>query len=74
MRRAGGRRDAHARAEAKAFVGFVSPWFIGFVLAGAVPLFVSLAMSLTTFDLYGLSNVRWAGLENYWRLSTVRAS
>jgi multiple sugar transport system permease protein len=65
MSRAQRRRDARERADALAFVGFLSPWFIGFVLAGAVPLFVSLAMSLTTFDLYGLSNVRWAGLENY---------
>jgi multiple sugar transport system permease protein len=65
MSRARGRRDARQVAETRAFVGFVSPWFVGFVLAGAIPLLVSLAMSLTTFDLYGLSNVRWAGLENY---------
>jgi multiple sugar transport system permease protein len=65
MSHARGRRRARDRAEARAFIGFLSPWFVGFVLAGAVPLFVSLAMSLTTFDLYGLSNVRWAGLENY---------
>jgi multiple sugar transport system permease protein len=65
MSRAGRRRDARVRADTLAFAGFLSPWFIGFVLAGAVPLLLSLVMSLTTFDLYGLSNVRWAGLENY---------
>lgn len=64
-RRTSERRDALERADARAFIGFISPWFIGFVLVGALPLFVSIAMSLTKFDLYGLSNVRWAGLENY---------
>lgn len=59
------RRDPRERTETRAFMGFVSPWFVGFVLVGAIPLFASLAMSLTTFDLYGLSNVKWAGLENY---------
>jgi multiple sugar transport system permease protein len=65
MSRATRRRDARERADLFAFAGFLSPWFVGFVVAGAVPLLVSLGMSLTTFDLYGLSNVRWAGLENY---------
>jgi multiple sugar transport system permease protein len=65
QRRARRRRDARERAEAVAFMGFISPWFIGFVLVGALPLFASLAMSLTTFDLYGLSKVHWVGLKNY---------
>jgi multiple sugar transport system permease protein len=59
------RRRSVSRAEVRSFAGFLSPWFVGFVLAGALPLLASLAMSFTTFDLYGLSHVRWVGLENY---------
>jgi multiple sugar transport system permease protein len=53
------------RNEVAAFCGFVSPWFIGFVLFSAVPLVVSLVMSLSTFDLYGLKNFHWTGLTHY---------
>jgi multiple sugar transport system permease protein len=55
-------RDRH---EVVAFFAFISPWFVGFVLFAAVPLVVSLAMSFTSFDLYGLKHFRWVGLANY---------
>ena len=58
-------RRAHDRKEVAAFCGFVSPWFIGFVLFSAVPLVVSLVMSMATFDLYGLKNFHWVGLAHY---------
>jgi multiple sugar transport system permease protein len=51
--------------EALAFCGFISPWFIGFVLFAAVPLLLSLLMSMATFDLYGLKNFHWVGLDHY---------
>jgi multiple sugar transport system permease protein len=53
------------RKEVVAFCGFISPWFIGFVLFAAVPLLVSLLMSMATFDLYGLRNFHWVGLAHY---------
>jgi len=53
------------RNEVVAFCGFISPWFIGFVLFAAVPLLVSLLMSMATFDLYGLKNFHWIGLAHY---------
>jgi multiple sugar transport system permease protein len=58
-------RLSRERKEAVAFCGFVSPWFIGFVLFSAVPLAVSLLMSMATFDLYGLKNFHWVGLAHY---------
>jgi ABC-type sugar transport system permease subunit len=61
------RRLARSRKhrEAVAFWGFISPWFIGFVLFAAVPLLLSLLMSMATFDLYGLKNFHWVGLDHY---------
>lgn len=56
---------ARGRHEAVAFCAFISPWFVGFVLFTAVPLVVSLVMSFTTFDLYGLRGFHWAGLTHY---------
>src|SRR5919197_4160650 len=51
--------------EVAAFCGFISPWFVGFMLFSAVPLAVSLVMSMATFDLYGLNNFHWVGLAHY---------
>jgi multiple sugar transport system permease protein len=59
----GGR--SHNRKEVAAFCGFISPWLIGFVLFAALPLAVSLLMSMATFDLYGLKNFHWVGLDHY---------
>ena len=59
-----GRRSPD-RKEVVAFCGFISPWFIGFLLFSAVPLVVSLLMSMATFDLYGLKNFHWVGLAHY---------
>jgi multiple sugar transport system permease protein len=58
-------RRSHNRKEVAAFCGFISPWFIGFVLFAALPLAVSLLMSMATFDLYGLKNFHWVGLDHY---------
>jgi len=53
------------RKEVFAFCGFISPWFIGFLLFAALPLVASLVMSMATFDLYGLKNFHWVGLAHY---------
>jgi multiple sugar transport system permease protein len=59
------RARTRKRREVVAFCGFISPWFIGFVLFAAVPLLLSLLMSMATFDLYGLKNFHWVGLAHY---------
>jgi multiple sugar transport system permease protein len=51
--------------EVAAFCGFISPWFIGFILFAALPLAASLVMSMATFDLYGLKNFHWVGFAHY---------
>jgi multiple sugar transport system permease protein len=53
------------RKEVLAFCGFISPWFVGFVLFAALPLLASLVMSMATFDLYDLKNFHWVGLAHY---------
>lgn len=53
------------RSEVAAFCGFISPWFIGFVLFSALPLVASLVMSMANFNLYDLSNFHWTGLTHY---------
>jgi multiple sugar transport system permease protein len=56
---------------------FISPWLIGFVLFTIGPMFVSLLMSLTDFDLVNPDRVRFIGLDNYARMasdSTVHQS
>lgn len=53
------------RGEVAAFCGFVSPWFIGFVLFSAAPLVASLVMSMANFNLYDLKNFHWTGLTHY---------
>ena len=53
------------RSEVIAFWGFVSPWFVGFVLFSALPLVACLVMSLANFNLYDLKNFHWTGLTHY---------
>jgi multiple sugar transport system permease protein len=59
-----GRRSRN-RKEVVAFCGFISPWFIGFILFAALPLVVTFVMSMATFDLYGLKNFHWIGFDHY---------
>jgi multiple sugar transport system permease protein len=59
------RSRARHRHEVAAFAGFISPWFIGFILFAALPLAASLVMSMATFDLYSLKNFHWVGLAHY---------
>jgi multiple sugar transport system permease protein len=59
------RSRTRQRHEVAAFAGFISPWFIGFILFAALPLAASLVMSMATFDLYSLKNFHWVGLAHY---------
>jgi multiple sugar transport system permease protein len=45
---------------------FVSPWIIGFILFGFVPIAISLALAFTNFDV--LSGGHFVGLENFQRM------
>lgn len=44
-------------------LAFCSPWLIGFIFLGVVPIFASLYFSFTNYSI--LQPPRWAGLTNY---------
>lgn len=46
----------------------ISPWVIGFVLLGIVPLVVGFAASFTNYDGINVDSVKWLGLRNYGRI------
>ncbi|GAJ11082.1 unnamed protein product, partial [marine sediment metagenome] len=45
---------------------FISPWLIGFLCFMVIPIFVSLYISFTKYDL--ISSPVWVGLKNFHRL------
>jgi multiple sugar transport system permease protein len=47
------------------FYLLISPWLLGFVLLGILPLALGLAMSFTDYDGLNLDYLRFVGLENY---------
>jgi multiple sugar transport system permease protein len=49
-------------------LAFISPWFIGFLIFTAGPMFVSLGLSLTDYDV--LRPPRFIGLQNYQNMLT----
>jgi len=49
------------------FYAFISPWLIGFVALGAIPLLLALLMSFTNYDGLNLDYVRFVGADNYAR-------
>ena len=49
---------------------FIAPWLVGLVLFTAGPMLVSLAMSLTDFNLVKPEATKFVGLENYARLAS----
>ncbi len=50
-----------------AFYLFVSPWLIGFVLLGAIPLILGFLTSLTNYDGLNFFNLKFVALSNYQR-------
>lgn len=58
-----GERSPLARAEARRFYWFVSPWIIGFILFGGGPVLASLVLSFTDWSL--LDEPSWIGFDNY---------
>jgi len=59
-------RSKLARAEARAALGFISPWIVGFVVFTALPMIASLVLSFTDYDV--LQPPEFTGLENYREL------
>ncbi|OLC53070.1 MAG: hypothetical protein AUH85_15010 [Chloroflexi bacterium 13_1_40CM_4_68_4] len=49
------------------FYALISPWLIGFVLLGAIPLALGLLMSFTNYDGLNLDYLQFVGLDNYRR-------
>jgi ABC-type sugar transport system permease subunit len=51
-------------------MAFIGPWIVGLVVFTAGPMLVSLAMSLTDFNLVKPEGTKFVGLENYARMAT----
>jgi ABC-type sugar transport system permease subunit len=66
--RSSGRLARPSAREAVWGLVFIGPWIAGLVLFTAGPMVVSLAMSLTNFDLVHPDAVRFVGVDNYVRM------
>jgi multiple sugar transport system permease protein len=51
-----------------AFYAMISPWLIGFLLLGVIPLVVGLITSFTNYDGINVATVKWLGIRNYSRV------
>jgi multiple sugar transport system permease protein len=62
------RRVSSRRRETLAFYGFLSPWLLGFIAMGSVPLVLGFAMSLSNLTTVNLhTDLRYIGADNYVR-------
>src|SRR5688500_20094455 len=59
--RARGRRATRTMA----FYAMISPWLIGFLLLGVIPLVVGLLASFTNYDGLNVNAFKWIGARNY---------
>lgn len=62
------RRSGRARREARWFYIFVAPWLLGFIFLSVFPLAFGLLISLSNYNGYNLSKLRFLGLANYLRV------
>jgi multiple sugar transport system permease protein len=46
----------------------ISPWLVGFLLLGVIPLVVGLVTSFTNYDGINVATVKWLGMRNYSRV------
>lgn len=51
--------------ETVSFYCFVGPWIVGFLVLGLVPLILGLATSVTDYDGFNLTKLKFVGLANY---------
>jgi multiple sugar transport system permease protein len=62
------RRATIQRSETLAGLGFISPWFIGFLIFIAGPMIISFVLSLTEYNI--ISAPKFIGMANYQELLT----
>ena len=55
-------------ARSLAFYAMISPWLIGFLVLGVIPLVVGLLASFTNYDGLNVDAYKWIGLRNYNRI------
>ncbi len=53
--------------ETRSFYLFIAPWLLGFLALQLFPLVLGFATSLTNYDGFNLDNLKFKGLDNYWR-------
>ncbi len=51
-----------------AFYAMISPWLIGFLLLGVIPLIVGMLASFTNYDGLNVDAFKWLGMRNYSRV------
>jgi multiple sugar transport system permease protein len=61
------RPGRRARREAISFYLFIAPWLLGFICLSLIPLVIGFMTSLSNYNGYNLSTVRFVGLDNYVR-------
>lgn len=55
-------------ARSLAFYAMISPWLIGFLVLGVIPLVVGLLASFTNYDGLNVDAYKWIGMRNYNRI------
>jgi multiple sugar transport system permease protein len=53
-----------------AFYLFISPWLLGFVFLGVIPLILGFLTSMTNYDGLNFANLKFIGFANYIRATT----
>ncbi len=62
------KRSSQTLREALWGLAFLSPWFIGLAAFILLPMFATLALSFTNFNLVQAQELRFVGLDNYVKL------
>jgi multiple sugar transport system permease protein len=62
------RTMSFARRETLVGLAFLSPWLFGLVVFTALPIIVSLGLSLTNFNILHPEDIKFIGLDNYGRI------
>ena len=62
------RSHSRRRSRTIAFYAMISPWLIGFLLLGVIPLAVGMLASFTNYDGLNVDSVKWLGMRNYSRV------
>jgi multiple sugar transport system permease protein len=66
--RAWWRPRSRRAARVRAFYLMISPWLIGFLLLGVIPLIVGLLAAFTNYDGLNVDSYKWLGWRNFTRI------